>query len=183
VRALLTLLIVGIVCLQVARGETIDLLWTETLAIALAHYFTTRRFVDLPPDLLQRLKDEGQIPVESNPLYLPGHTVRGLIILAFLGLTLTLQRQGRLLDSQALEVLGLVGAYLLGVIGLGFKRRLARGNRFPALRAAWDDLRALAVLGVMAVTFAAYALDREASLPGPWRALTLVLALYYFGSR
>ena len=183
VRALLTILIVGVVCLQVARGEPLDLLWTETLAIALAHYFTTRRFVDLPPELLQRLKDEGQIPVESNPLFLPGHTVRGLIILAFLVLTLYLQRQGRLMDSQALAVLGLVGAYLLGVVGLGIRKMMARGDRFPALRGVWNDVKALAALVVMGVTFAAYAADRAEALPAPWRAATLVLALFYFGSR
>src|SRR5262249_36360605 len=44
VRALLTLLIVAVVFVQVARGHQIEALWTETLMIALAHYFTSRRF-------------------------------------------------------------------------------------------------------------------------------------------
>jgi hypothetical protein len=55
VRALLTLLIVAVVLVQVARGREVELLWTETLMIALAHYFTSRRFIRLSPDAMRRL--------------------------------------------------------------------------------------------------------------------------------
>jgi hypothetical protein len=50
VRALLTLLIVAVVLVQVARGREVEPLWTETLMIALAHYFTSRPFLRLSPD-------------------------------------------------------------------------------------------------------------------------------------
>lgn len=183
VRALLTLAIVAVVCLQVARGEAVDLVWTETLAIALAHYFTSRRFIDLPPDVVDRLKAEGVIPDEPKPLYLPGSSVRGLIVLAFLGLALYLQREGRLFEDQAVAVLGLVGAYLLGVVAQGLRRLLLRGNRFPRLKHFLDNLKAFVTLAVMATTLVAYALDRTDLLPAVWREVTLALALFYFGSR
>ena len=43
VRALLTLMIVGVVAAKLIRGLQVELLWTETLMIALAHYFTSRQ--------------------------------------------------------------------------------------------------------------------------------------------
>jgi hypothetical protein len=64
VRALLTLIIVAVVVAKYALGQDLDVLWIETLLIALAHYFTTRRFVALPPQVLQRLEQEGVIAQE-----------------------------------------------------------------------------------------------------------------------
>ncbi len=183
VRALLTLMIVAIVCIQVARGDPLDLLWTETLAIALAHYFTTRRFVDLPPELVHRLQAEGVLPDEPAPLFLPGHSVRGLIILAFLGLALYLQRGGRLQESQALSVLALVGVYLLGVVFNSLRRLINRNDRSSRPRRLWDNLKAVATLTVLVVTLLAVLLDRGDVLPPNWREVTLGLVLFYFGSR
>ena len=48
IRGLLTLLIVAVIIAEVARGRSVEILWTETLMIALAHYFTSRRFIQLP---------------------------------------------------------------------------------------------------------------------------------------
>jgi hypothetical protein len=45
VRALLTFLIVAVVLVQLARGRDVETLWTETMMIALAHYFTSRLLV------------------------------------------------------------------------------------------------------------------------------------------
>jgi hypothetical protein len=70
VRALLTILIVAVVLVQVARGREVEPLWTETGMIALAHYFTSRRFIRLAPEVIRRLEAEGQMEVESHPLYL-----------------------------------------------------------------------------------------------------------------
>ncbi len=182
VRALLTLMIVGVVCAQLARGEPLDLVWTETLAIALAHYFTTRRFVDLPPELIHRLKSEGLIPDEPKPLYLPGMTVRGLIILAFLCLALYLERQGRLQENQPLSVLGLVGIYLLGVVIQAVRNKLPASRR-DSLRPVWNNMKAFVTLVVMTTTLAAYLFDVTDVLPPFWREATLGLALFYFGSR
>src|SRR5437764_7034362 len=63
IRALLTLILVAVVIIRIARGDDLanearmqDPIWIETLLIALSHYFTSRRFVDLPPDALRRLE-------------------------------------------------------------------------------------------------------------------------------
>ena len=88
VRALLTVLIVAVVVVETmrGRGRQLEELWSETLLIALAHYFTSRRFMGLSPQLLQRLESEGHIAHESNPLFLPRHSIRALIVLSFAGL-------------------------------------------------------------------------------------------------
>lgn len=48
VRALLALLIVAVVIVETIRGHAIDELWSETLLIALAHCFTSRRDAHSP---------------------------------------------------------------------------------------------------------------------------------------
>lgn len=182
VRAILTLELVAVVCLEVARGRVLDPLWTETLAIALAHYFTTRRFLDLTPEMVRRLRSEGMLQEELRPLYLPGFTVRGLIILAFLGLAVYLDRNGRLHDPQAVSTLGLVGAYLLGTLAQRVRVLIFRG-RHPWVRRLWEDVKAAATLAVMTAALVVYITGRTDMLPGYWRDITLGLALFYFGSR
>jgi hypothetical protein len=164
------------------RGQALDPLWTETLAIALAHYFTTRRFVDLSPELIARLKSEGLLAEEPTPLYLPGFTIRALIILGFLGLALFLQKHGRLGDPQSLAVLGLVGSYLLGVVSQVVRSRLFRG-RHPWFQRGWEDVKASATVLAVGVTFAAYLAGFDHDLHPLWRDATLGLVLFYFGSR
>jgi hypothetical protein len=182
VRALLTLMLVGVVCVEVVRGQALDPLWTETLAIALAYYFTTRRFLDLTPEQIRHLKAEGILPDESHPLNLPGFTVRGLILLAFLSLALYLQRHGRLHETQAVSTLGLVGSYLLGTVALRLRVWVFRG-RHPWVRRAWEDLKAGVTLAVMAAVSVLVLTSETVRIPALWQTLTLALALFYFGSR
>lgn len=171
VRALLTLLIVAVVIVQMIRGKDVELLWTETLMIALAHYFTSRRFIKLPPDMIRRLTEEGRIESESYPLYLPRWSIRGILILSFLGLAVYLYWDDRLWQSQTLSILGVVFAYLLGVV--------ARIRAVPG----WEDLKAAIVLLVLATTAGAYLLDHADLVPRQLRDITLGLVLFYFGSR
>ena len=96
VRALLTLLVVAVVIVEVIRRHEVEPLWTETLMIVLAHYFSSRRFITLSPELVRRLEGEGKIEVESNPLYLPRHSIRAIIVLAFVGLAIYLYREHEL---------------------------------------------------------------------------------------
>jgi hypothetical protein len=180
VRALLTLLIVGVVCAQAARGVASDALWTETLSIALAHYFTTRRLLDLTPEQLRRLEAEGLLPREPSPLGLPGFTVRGLILLAFLGLALYLERAGRLREPGALNLFALVGSYVLGILVRGVVAWWTRGRMRPRW---WNDLKALAVLLAMGATAAATLTGNAGLLPPAAQHAALALALFYFGSR
>ena len=90
VRALLTLIVVAVVIVELARGHDLQLLWTETLMIVLAHYFTSRKFVQLPREVVKRLKDEGHLEEEAQPLFLPRHSIRVVIVLAFVGLAVWL---------------------------------------------------------------------------------------------
>ena len=126
VRALLTLLIVAVVIVQLGRGREVELLWTETLMIVLAHYFTSRRFIRLSPEVIRRLTEEGQIEAEPHPLYLPRYSIRLILVLAFVGLAVYLYRQDRLFQSQAMSILGIVFAYLLGIVA---RMRSVRGWR------------------------------------------------------
>ena len=87
VRALLTLIVVAVVIARTALGRSPDPLWIETLLIALAHYFTSRRFVSLTPAVLQRLEQEGVLEKERHPLYLPKNSIRTIVVGAFVGST------------------------------------------------------------------------------------------------
>ena len=120
VRALLTLFIIAVVTVSVAKGRELDILWIETLLIALAHYFTSRRFIDLPPDVLKKIKEEGLVENDHHPLFLPRHTIRFLIISAFVGLGVYLYREERLLEPRAVSLLGMVAVYVLGRPGAHF---------------------------------------------------------------
>ena len=53
VRALLTLIVVAVVVTKMVFHRPPDSIWIETLLIALAHYFTSRRFVSLSPEIMQ----------------------------------------------------------------------------------------------------------------------------------
>ncbi|MCY2991974.1 MAG: hypothetical protein NTY19_29460 [Planctomycetota bacterium] len=161
IRALLTLLIVAVVVVQVVRGGEVELLWTETLMIALAHYFTSRRLVNLSPELIRRLTAEGQVEPESNPLYLPKHSIRTIIVLAFVGLTVYLFKEHRLVDSQALPLLGVVFAYMLGIV--------ARAKNFQG----FEDLKAAIVVGVLAYAAGAYLWERPDLVPHALRNTAL----------
>ncbi len=182
VRALLTLGIVAVVIKTVATGGQVEPLWIETLVIALAHYFTSRRFVHLDPDVIRRLEAEGHIDIEPHPLFLPRHSIRAVLVAAFVGLAVYLYRQGRLFEPEAISILGVVFAYLLGIIARGLLNFSARGSR-PKPAQLWEDIKALVVLAVLFFTAGAYLLDVGERLPHQLRNMTLGLVLFYFGSR
>lgn len=182
VRALLTLPIVAVVIVQVGRNRELEPLWIETLMITLAHYFTSRRFINLPGDVIRRLEADGHIESEGNPLFLPRYSIRAAIVLAFGGLAVYAYQQGRLFDLRTLSILGVVSAYLLGILVRAIKRWWFQGNT-PRTIAGWEDLKAAVVLVVLLVTAGAYLWDRPDLVPSQLRNLTLGLVLFYFGSR
>ncbi|MCE9544401.1 MAG: hypothetical protein K8T25_02605 [Planctomycetia bacterium] len=182
VRALLTLLIVGVVIVEVIRGNPVKLLWTETLMIVLAHYFTSRRFVRLPPDVVKQLETAGHLESETNPLWLPRHSIRALVILAFVGLAVYQYQEHRLFQAETLSILITVFAYLIGVVGRGVLDWWFRSH--GGHRAVWwDDLKAATVLLVLGATAMMYFIGRADSLPEKAHLATLGLVLFYFGSR
>ena len=182
VRALLTLLVVAAVIAQVVRGREVEAMWIETLMIALAHYFTSRRFIDLAPGMVRQLESEGRLEAESNPLYLPRHSIRVILVLAFAGLAVYLYREERLFQLQSLSILGVISAYLLGIVMRGFVSWWGRSGHAKGIR-GWEDLKAIVVLSVLAYTAGAYLADRPDLVPKALRNATLGLVLFYFGSR
>ncbi len=185
VRALLCLIVVSFVVAQTARGIGVAVVWQESLMIMLAHYFTSRRMVALSTDLRARLEESGEIDREANPLHLPKHSVRVLIIAAFAGLGVYLYRQGRLFETQSLPLLVSVGAYLLGALAKGVLSWLAR-NRQTVPPAWWIDLKAAVTLAIVLVTVG-LRLGGMESVTGLEAArledFSLGLVLFYFGSR
>jgi hypothetical protein len=181
VRAILTLFVVGVVVASVARGQKLEILWTETLLIAMAHYFTARRFVALSPDVLKRLQQEGVIEKEANPLWLPRHSIRIIILAAFSWLGYELFEQKRLTDTEAVSMVGIVAAYVAG----SFVRVISgwvtsRTNRPPS--SAWGDFKAIVVLTAV-IAVGIFELSGANVLPPYAHRIALCMMLFYFGSR
>lgn len=181
-RALLTLSVIAVVIQSVVRGTKLDELWTETLLIALAHYYTSRRFVSLPPDVVKRLTDEGLIDRESHPLFLPRHSIRFLILAAFCGLGVWLYQQGRIFEPRGMTLLLIVAAYVLGSIVRGISSWFSsRVGRKPSSR--WGDLKAIVVLLAVGLAATTEFVPALATLPPEVDRVALAMLLFYFGSR
>jgi hypothetical protein len=181
VRAVLTLLIVSVVVVNLLRGREVEALWIESLMIALAHYFTSRRFIHFPADVMARLEAEGHVEQEPRPLYLPRHSIRAIIVVAFVGVAVYLYREGRL-QTQTLLILGVIFAYLLGIVARAVRKWWTKGEKGPALR-SFADVKALAVLSILTYVAVAHMCDRPDLAPQALRNVALGLVLFYFGSR
>jgi hypothetical protein len=184
VRALLTLTCVAVVVVNTARGKPMDLFWVEALLISMAHYFTSRRFVTLPPDLIRKLENDGVLERESQPLFLPRGSIRTLIMAAFVGLAVYLYRNQpeRLKSADVITLLALVSAYFIGAIVRGIAGFLNRWRSKPPSR-WWADGRALVVLAVMAVVAIPEFAGAGNTWPDTVRHVALAVMLFYFGSR
>lgn len=184
IRALLTLMTVGFIVTQTARGIQVSLLWFESLMIVLAHYFAHRRFVALSPALREKLRAENLIEDEPNPLHLPRHTLRTLIVLSFVGLAVYLAWQGRLGDPVAVPVFFSLGSYFLG-IGCGvLVAWWYRGK--PQSSSAWfEATKAVVTLAAVAATIVIQLAGWQQVIPygEKLEAIPLALMLFYFGSR
>jgi len=183
VRALLTLMIVSTAIVQTVRGDKLDVALAESLMIVLASYFATRRVIDLPPDVLEKLEQEGQLPSERHPLYLPPFSIRIIILLSFAGAAGYLYQQGRLFTPEALATLGLVFAYFVGVLLRALGKLFGRWKLPEGVLDWFADLRALVVLGAVATLTVCYWVERREALPDWAESTTLSLLLFYFGAR
>jgi hypothetical protein len=187
IRALLTLMTVAFITIQTARGERVSLLWFESLMIVLAHYFASRRLVQLSPELRARLTKEGVLEAEPNPLYLPRYSLRLLIVGAFAALAAYLWRNGRLLDPVALPVFIAVGSYFLGIAfhSVSARWRRYRGTVKAHGASRFDDIRAAVTLAIMGLVIVLHLFGWQAYVPhaDKLEALPLALMLFYFGSR
>lgn len=181
VRAMLTLFVVAVVVVKVAQGQHLEVLWTETLLIAMAHYFTARRFVALSPEVLNRLQQDGVIEKESNPLWLPRHSIRLIILAAFGWLGYLLYKQNRINDTEAVSMVGIVAAYVAGSLFRGVSGWItSTTNRRPS--SAWGDIKAIVVL-VAVIGVGIFELANVEILPQYAHRIALCMMLFYFGSR
>jgi len=184
IRALLTLMTVGFIVVQTARGVHVGLLWFESLMIVLAHYFAHRRFVPLSPEMREKLKAESLIEDDANPLHLPKHSLRTLIVLSFVGLAVYLAYKHRLFDPVAVPVFVTVGSYFLG-IGFGAIGEWWMKGK-PVKGVSWfDDVRALVTVFAIALTIVVQIFGWQDRIPygAKLEVLPLALMLFYFGSR
>jgi len=192
VRALLSLMVLGMVVIDVLNGQQptlggkessdmVEVLWSECLVIVLAGYFTTRRFVNLPPDLVRKLEAEGVL-TQEKPLGLPRYTMRVVLVLAFSALGFHLWRESRLLEAKSAQVLGLALAFLLGALSAPMARWFSGGTN-PHARQWWENLKAVAALGSVAACMASSLAFGVEHLPTWATSLTIWMVLFYFGSR
>ncbi len=187
VRAILTLLVLGVVVAETVHNRRVDVFWSNTLLIVLAHYFTARRFVKLPKDQLERLQNEGVLERDTQPLFLPKNTIRFLIVATFIGLGVYLYTKGRLTELnwktlESLDVFLIVLVYLAGVMWHGLRSLVRRGAE-PPPAGRFADIQAAIVLLVMGAVAATYFFDRADLLPEGAQKAALALVLFYFGSR
>jgi hypothetical protein len=182
VRALLTLTMVAVAVANLVRGRETDTLWVQTLLVALAHYFATRRIVALPDDVVERLELERVVEKERHPLFLPRYSIRLIIVASFVGVAIYLYREGRLFEPKTVSLLGLIFAYLLGTVVRGITEWIAR-RRETRPHHLWADLRALAVLGALAIVAIPEFVDVPFTIPRPMLEVVLGLVLFYFGVR
>ena len=185
IRAILTLMTVGFITLQTARGEKVSLLWFESLMIVLAHYFASRRLVQMSPELRARLVADGALENEPNPLYLPRHSLRLLIVGAFVALAVYLARNDRLLDPVAVPIFIAVGSYFLGIGSHALMAWWRRGKPGASGTTRLDDARAAFTLAAMALVIVLQLFGWQSVIPhgDKLEALPLALMLFYFGSR
>jgi hypothetical protein len=182
VRALLTLIVVAVVVMNLASGRDLDVIWVETLLMALAHYFTSRRFVELPRDVRIKLEQDGILEEEQHPLFLPKHTIRVVLLASFVGLAVYLYRENRWWEPRAATLLGMIFAYLVGTVLRGCTRWWNRRRTTPPAR-FWGDAKALVVLGAVgAVALCEFTGMRDV-LDDRVHKVALGLLLFYFGSR
>ena len=196
VRALLTLLIVAVVVVETGRGHRPDLLWSETLMIVLAHYFSSRRLLELPAEVRRQLEETGVLQPEPQPLYLPRNTIRLVIIASFVGVAIYLYRtgqlwthqDGRLVIGDAMQSIWIVFAYFLGVVAGWFVNWWCRMFKVVP-RWWWGDVKAIVALLLTAICSAFYLVGHsplhgaEFRLPDWLRDAVLGVVLFYFGSR
>lgn len=182
VRALLTMIVVAVTCSDILNDRKIDPVWAQTLMIALAHYFTSRRFIQLPPELLRRFESEGVIPKEPLPLYLPRGTIRLAILAAFVGVFAFQFQKGTLFQPDTFAIFITLLAYFLGALLRGVLNWWYRGKPGESSR-WWADTRAIAVLVALIVTSLLQIIGQQHLAPHWLETITMAMVLFYFGSR
>ena len=186
VRALLALMVVAVVVVKLARGDAFDnehdLLWVLTLVVSLTHYFTSRRFVPLSPEIRRQLEDDGVIERERHPLFLPRNSIRVIIIGAFGWLTYYLYANNRLNEHHAASVLGMMAAFLFGTVVRTVDNWWHR-KHIRVSAGTFGDLKALVGLAAVLIVAIPEFMNHHDVFPAEFHRVALGMMLFYFGSR
>jgi len=189
VRAIHVLLIAGMTCALIANPTDLAIAIPPYLVyllfLMLGHYFAAHGVTIAP-----RSHDQ------PSPLYLPGGTVRLLVILALAGvlawkytqhpqsLLEQFERTAREIAQQPLTPVAVLGGFFVGVIVRGMVGRVN-----PPL--AWQDFEAwislLAIFGLSAAAVIHLVIDPSLEVPGvswpTWEAILGGIVAFYFGAR
>lgn len=182
VRALLALFVVFVTGWLIVKGEDVPLAVSESLFTVLAYYFATRGLVQLSPEERKQLREMRGGLEEDHPLFLPAGVIRGLIILAFGGVSVCLAKQagldGLLSQTTLLLVFAFFAGQLLKLIITALKRRHPElgVTTFEHIKAAVGVVAGLAFVGL-------YVSGRHQSVPPQMHRIFLGLIIFYFGSR
>ncbi len=192
IRALLALIVVILVIDQILSGQSPGLLLSETLLIVLAHYFAQRPSVALPPKLAERLASHGVVEHAPNPLWLPTNTIRSIIFVSFLITAVVLFQRGELLSSPAATTVVVVLIYTSGYWLRPRPRSTAASQPPPKgffkhlwrlLGHGFMHLKALIIVLLGLILLLEGLLGELETMPMWMQELTLMLVLFYFGSR
>ena len=184
VRAMLTLMIVALTVGQIIREQPLSLMLGETLMVALAHYFTSRRLLNIPARLREQLETQGILTQEHHPLYLPRNTVRILIVLAFVAVAGFMVWAGRIWAPAVLGTLGLVFSYFLGVVVSALiKWASTRSGSSGRAIIWWEDAKAVLVIATTGALAIVETLGYTQVFPQWLVNGSFSLILFYFGSR
>ena len=185
VRALLTLALVFYVSVKTLMGLDVRLLWSESLMIAVAHYFTARRYAILPDSIRRDLVRMDLISADEHPLGLPKNTIRSVIFVAFVVMAGSFLLAGQAPGDEALGLLLTLLAFLLGHLFRGIWNLITADSEF---RLPWwlSDLKALLTISLMVTALGSGLLSHwmPQAAPGPvLENIAAAAALFYFGSR
>jgi len=176
------LTVVGVFVWLTWHNKPVGLLLSEAMLIVLAHYFASRRLLTVPAHVRQQLETQGLLTEESNPLWLPRHTIRVSILAALFLTGGLLVLRGDLFNAQGFSNISLIFAYLFGVISHYLQtRRATRPSSW--WRRLWMHLKALVVVLACLFIILSTLTGGLDSLPDGLSNLLLGWILFYFGSR
>lgn len=178
VRALLALMVVAVTVVTLARKQELSTFWSETLLIALAHYFTSRKSMDLSPRARALLEKEGILQDDGHPLHLPKNSIRGVIVFAFVSLAFYLSMTSAWTMTSG-SMIAMIFAYLTGIMG----KNMFRDDETSEPNWAWEDSKAIITLLALGLIATGHLTGNNANIPTFLENVTLGLVLFYLGSR
>lgn len=181
VRAVVALTVVGVFAWLTLHNQPVGVYLVESMLIVLAYYFTARQHSAPLPNT--PITDGATVvPPEPNPLWLPRHTIRFLLLLMLFFTGGIVWIRGDLFQSEAFDNLVLVFTYLVGIIVHHFKER--RGIRPLSIwQRGWLHFKALLVILACLIIWVAALTRGLEDLPSGMSYLLLGWILFYFGSR